>query len=968
MPITYDHDHEREITLFAETNFRNQHRRFGIKTDDRRRHMYVLGKTGMGKTTLMENLILSDIIAGHGCCYIDPHGDTAEKLIDFIPPHRINDVVYFNPSDTAFPMGFNILETDNDDQKPLVASGLMGVFKKIWPDVWSARMEYILMNCVLALLDYPGATLLGISRLLVDKEYRARVTAKIRDPIVKTFWVAEFSSWSEKYATEAIAPVQNKVGQFLSSSVVRNIVAQVKSTINFRQIMDEGKICIVNLSKGRIGEDNMRLLGGMVVTKIQLAAQERQNIPEHDRRDFYVYVDEFQNFANESFATILSEARKYRLNLTIAHQYIEQLDEKVAPAIIGNVGTIILMRIGGTDAQFFETEFSPTFLPEDLVSLAKYQIYLKLMVDGVATPPFSANTMSPIAKRMASVEKVVQVSRERYAEPRALIEEKVLKWSGFEVVGPSGAPHAADDDYGVPVQASAPSSLESAVFTPPSTPSAAPVFGAAPASAPVVQAQVQAISSSQQTPGNIYYPPIETEEEQEARAERMQDRSLDLVARQPSAPAQQSSSEPLDLNTADTGSQEEYLSLKPERLAAIAAATAAANAGSGGGGKKKERPRFVHTCNRCGKTWELAIQLDTSRPMYCPECRPIVLEEKKNRGSVVKQIARTPPPPEQPMVHHEEASEMSFAHGGQIVAPSVAQKPRVTGAPAPQAAPEERGSIKIVVDQHTPTERLSLLEEIAQAKGQTLELDKKVLEARAGEPRREEARPSQQDTRPSHRDDRGSAPAASTPNAPSSRDARPPRRDDRGRRDAAPAAPRGDRGTSSQDARPPRRDDRGSAPSTTNASPSRDTRPPRKDDRPPREERSGRDVETRQVMHEEGLGSRPIPPSPDGSSSPPQNSATAKVLEKLLDRRSEHPAPAPAPSAPQPSLPRSKPPSALKQMVQREPPPFSDDASDFGDLDFGLKGVDSKPDSSSAPPVSGQPPSRPLQPGQRVQF
>jgi len=431
MPITYDHDHEREITLFAETNFRNQHRRFGIKTDDRRRHMYVLGKTGMGKTTLMENLILSDILAGHGCCYIDPHGDTAEKLIDFIPPHRINDVVYFNPSDTNFPMGFNILETDNDDQKPLVASGLMGVFKKIWPDVWSARMEYILMNCVLALLDYPGATLLGISRLLVDKEYRARVTAKIRDPIVKTFWVAEFSSWSEKYATEAIAPVQNKVGQFLSSSVVRNIVAQVKSTLNFRQIMDEGKICIVNLSKGRIGEDNMRLLGGMVVTKIQLAAQERQNIAEHDRRDFYVYVDEFQNFANESFATILSEARKYRLNLTIAHQYIEQLDEKVAPAIIGNVGTIILMRIGGTDAQFFETEFSPTFLPEDLVSLAKYQIYLKLMVDGVATPPFSANTMSPIAKRMGLMEKVIQVSRERYAEPEHASRKRCFSGVGL---------------------------------------------------------------------------------------------------------------------------------------------------------------------------------------------------------------------------------------------------------------------------------------------------------------------------------------------------------------------------------------------------------------------------------------------------------------------------------------------------------------------------------------------------------
>lgn len=442
MAIEYSHDHEHEITLFAETNFRNESRRFGIKTDDRRRHMYVIGKTGMGKTTLLENLIVSDIRAGHGCCYIDPHGDTAEKILDFIPAHRINDVVYFNPADVDFPMGFNILETESEEQKPLVASGLMGVFKKIWPDVWSPRMEYILMNCVLALLDYPGATLLGINRLLVDKEYRARVIAKIRDPIVKIFWVAEFPSWSEKYATEAIAPVQNKVGQFLSSSIIRNIVAQVKSTINLRRIMDDGKIFIVNLSKGRIGEDNMRLLGGMLITKIQLSAQERQNISsEDDRRDFYLYVDEFQNFSNESFASILSEARKYRLNLIVAHQYIEQLDEKVAAAIFGNVGTIIAMRVGGADAAAMETEFAPVFTPEDLVNLGKTQIYLKLMVDGVATAPFSANTLPPIGGRTGTTQKVIGVSRERYAEPRQMIEQKVLQWSGMEL----GLPDVAVD-------------------------------------------------------------------------------------------------------------------------------------------------------------------------------------------------------------------------------------------------------------------------------------------------------------------------------------------------------------------------------------------------------------------------------------------------------------------------------------------------------------------------------------------
>lgn len=436
MPVVYPngHEHEREITLFGQVNFRNTGKRFGIRTDDRRRHMYIIGKTGMGKTTLMENMFMSDVYAGHGCCYIDPHGDTAEKFIDFIPSDRINDVVYFNPADTAFPFGFNILETPSDDRKHLVRDGLMGVFKKIWPDVWSARMEYILQNCVSALLDYPGATLMGINRLLVDKEYREKVIDKIQDPVVKTFWVAEFTSWSEKYATEAIAPVQNKVGQFLSSSIIRNIVAQVRSTIDIRRIMDEGKILIVNLSKGRVGEDGMRLLGGMIVTKIQLSAQERQNTPEQERRDFYLYVDEFQNFANESFATILSEARKYRLNLVVAHQYMEQLDEKVQAAVLGNVGTMIAMRVGPTDAEMLETEFAPTFTPEDLVNLAKFQMYLKLMVDGVSTQPFSANSLPPIAKVTDSQEKVLKVSRERYAEPRQVIEQKILKWAGMEMM------------------------------------------------------------------------------------------------------------------------------------------------------------------------------------------------------------------------------------------------------------------------------------------------------------------------------------------------------------------------------------------------------------------------------------------------------------------------------------------------------------------------------------------------------
>lgn len=427
--------HEQEIAMFAETNFRNQRRRFGIRTDDRRRHMYVIGKTGMGKTTMLENMMIQDIQAGHGIAVVDPHGDSAEKLLDFIPLSRINDLVYFNPADMEYPMGFNILETVDEGQKHLVASGLMGVFKKIWPDVWSARMEYILNNSVLALLEYPGSTLLGINRMLSDDDYRRRVISKITDPVVKSFWQVEFAGYNERYRSEAVAPVQNKIGQFLSASIIRNIVAQTKSTINIREIMDKQKILILNLSKGRIGEDNSRLLGGMLITRIQLAAMERVDIPEEDRKDFYLYVDEFQNFATDSFANILSEARKYRLNLILAHQYIGQLvsdtSTKVRDAIFGNVGTIVTFRVGAEDSEFMEQEFAPEFTMEDLVNLAKYDIYLKLMINGISSKPFSATTLGPIAERMDSKEKVIRVSRERYAMQRSVIEEKILRWSGM---------------------------------------------------------------------------------------------------------------------------------------------------------------------------------------------------------------------------------------------------------------------------------------------------------------------------------------------------------------------------------------------------------------------------------------------------------------------------------------------------------------------------------------------------------
>ncbi len=435
---SFQYDHEQHVTHFAQTNFRNAMRKFGIKTDDRRRHMYIIGKTGMGKTTLMENMFLSDVYAGHGCCYIDPHGDTAEKLIDFIPSWRINDVVYFNPADFDNPIAFNVLEVNHDlpvdlltEEKERIASSLLSVFKKIWENVWSARMEYILNNTVKALLDTPGSTLLGINRMLSDKDYRLEIIKNIKDPIVKQFWVQEFAAYDSKFASEAVAPIQNKVGQFISSAVIRNIVAQAKSSLNLRDIMDNEKIFIVNLSKGRNGDEAMRLLGGMLITKVQISAMERVDMPEKDRKDFYLYVDEFQNFAVESFATILSEARKYRLNLILAHQYIAQLSEEVRDAVFGNVGTMITFRVGSPDSLFLEPEFMPRFTAQDLIELPKIGIYVKLMIDGVTSQPFSATTLPPIAQRTFSAQKVIEQSRERYGGNRKMIEDHVVTWSGF---------------------------------------------------------------------------------------------------------------------------------------------------------------------------------------------------------------------------------------------------------------------------------------------------------------------------------------------------------------------------------------------------------------------------------------------------------------------------------------------------------------------------------------------------------
>jgi len=419
-----------EITIFAETNFRNKKTKFGIKTDDRRRHCYIIGKTGMGKTVLLENMVIQNIQRGDGLAVIDPHGEFAEKMLDFIPEERIKDVIYFNPADLNHPIAFNAIEQVEPEYRHLIASGLMGVFKKIWPDVWSARMEYILHNTILALLEYPDSTLLGINRVLADKEYRNKVLEKVTDPTIRGFWNNEFAKYPDRFREEAVAPIQNKVGQFISAPLIRNIIGQTKTAFDIREIMDKKKVLIVNLSKGKIGEDASYLLGALIVTKLQLAAMSRVDIPEEERKDFYLYVDEFQNFATEAFANILSEARKYHLSLILAHQYIAQMEETVRDAIFGNVGTIISFRIGASDAEFLEKEFLPEFGADDLVNLAKYNIYLKLMIDGVASRAFSATTLAPFSKPAKTYKKkIIKTSREHYGTKKQIIEEEIAKWS-----------------------------------------------------------------------------------------------------------------------------------------------------------------------------------------------------------------------------------------------------------------------------------------------------------------------------------------------------------------------------------------------------------------------------------------------------------------------------------------------------------------------------------------------------------
>ena len=418
LPVSTDikQEDKQHINFFAKTLYKNKETIFGIKNEDRTRHIWCIGKTGTGKSTLIANMAIDDLKKGRGLMVIDPHGDLVETLLDYIPASRINDTIYFNPVDKNYPISINPLEVTNKEEAELVVSGLMAIFTKVWANVWSARMEYILRNSFMTLAEVENSTLEDVLKLLSNQSYRNRVLAKVNDTTLTHFWKEEFDKMPERLQKEAISPIQNKVGQFVTSPMIRRIISKPKSSIKIDDIMNEGKILLVNLSQGKLGEDNSSLLGAMLITKIQVAAMHRVDIPQAQRRDFYLYVDEFQNFATDSFIKILSEARKYRLSLMLANQYMAQIPEDVQKAILGNAGTIITFTAGADDAQIIHKEFAEVFSQNDLVNLTKYQIATKLMVDGHSSRPFLAHTLPLPASRNQNKNKVIRVSRERWAK------------------------------------------------------------------------------------------------------------------------------------------------------------------------------------------------------------------------------------------------------------------------------------------------------------------------------------------------------------------------------------------------------------------------------------------------------------------------------------------------------------------------------------------------------------------------
>lgn len=412
-------EQKQQITFFAKTEFRNKDAIFGIKEgEDRRRHTYIIGKSGTGKTTLISNMAIDDIRKGRGVAVIDPHGDLCNTILDYIPSHRINDCCYFNPADPEYVYPLNVLETQNESQKELVASGVLSIFKKLYGNVsWGPRLEHILRNAVLTLVNTPGSDLTHIIEILTNKNFRGQIVNQLTNQSIKNFWVNEFDRMDQKFQSEAVSPILNKVGQFIASTKIRNTVAHAKSKINIQEIMDQKKILIADLSTGRLGEDNSSLLGAMLITQIQLSAMNRVFQKAEERSDFYLYVDEFQNFATDAFIKILSEARKFKLNLIVANQYMTQLDRTIQDAILGNVGSIMSFVVGNQDAFILSKEFGPNFPPEDLIKIGRYQIICKLSIDSETTQPFYAGTLPPLACKNQQRDKVIRTSQQRWGKP-----------------------------------------------------------------------------------------------------------------------------------------------------------------------------------------------------------------------------------------------------------------------------------------------------------------------------------------------------------------------------------------------------------------------------------------------------------------------------------------------------------------------------------------------------------------------
>ena len=417
-----------DISVFGTTNYHNNFVDFGIQRSDRRRHLYTVGKSGSGKSKFLELLIKEDLDAGKGVAVLDPHGDLVDNIMRYIPEDRINDVILFDPSDTDFPIAFNPLENVGEEYKMQVTIGFIDIFKKLFGSNWSDRLEHVLRYTTLALLDSPNTTVLSILKMLTDKNYRQKIISRIQDSVVKNFWVSEFAGWSEKFDAEAITPLLNKVGQLVSTNMIRNIIGQPINKFHIRDIMDNQKILLMKVSKGLLGEENSQILGAMIITKMYQAAMQRANMKEEDRKDFYLYIDEFQNFATDTFAEILSEARKYRLSLTLAHQYMGQLIGVVQKTVFGNVGTIVSFRVGADDAAILANEYNPTFKERDIINLGVREFYTKMSVNGEIREAFSGRTVNVPKVENDLTDQIIAASREKYCTPKEDVVKLLSKW------------------------------------------------------------------------------------------------------------------------------------------------------------------------------------------------------------------------------------------------------------------------------------------------------------------------------------------------------------------------------------------------------------------------------------------------------------------------------------------------------------------------------------------------------------